>query len=92
MEIPATEKRHQQRHGVGGPLRLPSSLSQARGRVPRQLREVGDAPEARRHGDAGVHGARYHGQRDRQLQSHELRLLAVGRPDGSRLQVGDRRV
>ena len=51
MESLIREKRHQQRHGVGGPLRLPPSFARTRGSVPGQLQGFQGLPAGGRHGD-----------------------------------------
>ena len=91
MEPLIREIRHQQRHGVGGPLRLPTLLSTNERSLPRQLPEVGDVPEVRRHGDAGVHGARCHGKPGHQFPPHDQRQQAERHPEGFRLRIGYKR-
>ena len=93
MGTPSSEKRHQQRHGAGGPLRLPTPLPKTRGGVPPELRGVGDAPKIRRHGDAGLHGAPRQGRNGPELRVHEQGTLSVRMRNGirfaRRLQIGD---
>ena len=79
MESLIREKRHQQRHGVGGPLRLPPSFAQTRGRVPGQLQGFKGLPAGGRHGDGGRHGEPYQGESHDQSPPHEARFEAEPR-------------